>query len=262
MKITQLCSEERPRERIISQGVSSVSGAELLAVLLRTGTTEENVVELARRLLSDCDGSLTELSARSLENLAAFKGIGKTKAVTLAAAFELGRRMGQEGFRLQKKAISSARDIYELIGPRLKGLKREECWMAMLNQAQYVIREERVSYGDDISTVFDTRDIVKRALECKARKLILMHNHPSGNPVPGQADIRQTQKLREALAPFDIKLIDHIVVCDDCYYSFCDEQIYTARDKALKTPVPRPRDNGPSLHKALLSDPSSGSTGR
>lgn len=229
MKIAQMSSGERPREKMMRSGAKSLSDADLIAILLRTGTPSESVLDISRKLLADCEGYLTELSARSIENLASVKGIGQTKAITLCAAFELGRRMGEEKFRHRKKAIGQARDIYEIFGPALKGASREECWVAFLNRAQYLIGKERISQGDDISTIFNVGMIVRRSVERQARKIVIVHNHPSGNPVPGKADLTETQKLKEALGPFNIRLLDHVVICDDCFYSFCDERIYPAR---------------------------------
>ncbi len=229
MKIAQMSSGERPREKMMQSGAKSLSDADLIAILLRTGTPSESVLDISRKLLADCEGYLTELSARSIENLASVKGIGQTKAITLCAAFELGRRMGEEKFRHRKKAIGQARDIYEIFGPALKGASREECWVAFLNRAQYLIGKERISQGDDISTIFNVGMIVRRSVERQARKIVIVHNHPSGNPVPGKADLTETQKLKEALGPFNIRLLDHVVICDDCFYSFCDERIYPAR---------------------------------
>lgn len=228
MKIAQMSSEERPREKMMYFGAKGVSNADLIAVLLRTGTRKESAVEIAQKVLADCEGYLTELAIRSIENLSAVKGIGPTKAVTLCAAFELGRRMGEEKFRHRKKAVTDAREIYEIFGPVLKGAAREECWVAFLNRSQYLLGKEKITQGDDVSTIFDVGRIVKRCVERQARKLVVVHNHPTGNPMPGKADLTETQKLKEALAPFNIKLLDHVVICDDCYYSFCDECIYPA----------------------------------
>ena len=228
MKIAQMASEERPREKLIYFGAKGVTNADLIAVLLRTGTRKESAVDIAHKLLADCQGFLTELSTRSIEELSAINGIGTAKAVTLCAAIELGRRMGEEKFRHRRTAITSAREVYELFGPALKGLKREECWVAFLNRSQYLLGKEKISQGNDVSTIFDIGRIVKRCVDRQARKLVVVHNHPSGNPMPGKADIEETKKLKEAISAFDIKLIDHVVICDDCYYSFCDECIYPA----------------------------------
>lgn len=231
MKILEMCQEERPREKILRYGVIAASNAELLAVLLGCGTRNANVLEVSQSLLLLCDGCLTELASYSVEKMSEQKGIGRAKAITLAAAFELGRRMGEEKFKLRKQAVLCAKDVYEAYGKQLKGREKEECWVSFLNQAQYVIGKEQIGLGDCSCTVIDICNIVKRALERKARKLILVHNHPSGNPTPSRADIQQTQKLKEALAPFEIKLLDHLIISDDSYYSFCDECIYFANSQ-------------------------------
>ena len=226
MKISELCQEERPREKVLAYGPAHVSSAELLAILLRTGTKQESVLEIAQKVLADCAGSLTELSSRSTEQMAAVKGVGITKALTLTAAFELGRRMGEEKFRMKKEPVRGARDIYRMMGPKLKGVQREECWGIFLNSNQYVIATEQLTLGDDISTIIDSKGIVRRALDHQCRKFILVHNHPSGNPMPGKADISQTGQLKDALAPFNIKLLDHVIVSDDSFYSFVDDVMY------------------------------------
>lgn len=228
MKISELGSGERPRERMLAHGPGPLSAAELVAILLRTGTKQENVLDISRKLMASCGESLTELSSRSIESLSAVKGVGKAKALSLSAAFELGRRMGEERFRMEKKTIRGAGDVYRMLGSRMKGLSKEECWCIFLNPSHYVIAREKLSTGDDVSTVMDACGIVRRALEHRCRKLILVHNHPSGNPMPGASDIARTEDLRRALAPFRIKLLDHIIVSDDSFYSFCEETVYPA----------------------------------
>lgn len=218
---------------MLAHGPGHVTAAELLAVLLRTGTTEESVLDIARKLMVDCGESLTELSSRSIEQLSAVKGVGKAKALALSAAFEIGRRMGEERFRMEKKTIRGARDVYRLFGARMKGLTQEECWGVFLNPSHYVIAREKFSTGSDVSTVIDSCALVRRALEHRCRKLVLVHNHPSGNPLPGKADITETEDLRKALAPFHIKLLDHIIVCDDSFYSFSDETTYPAEAQSV-----------------------------
>ena len=242
MKIAEMWREERPREKILTHGVWVASNAELIAVLLGSGTRDCSVLELAQRLLNECEGQLTELSVQSIEKLSSIKGIGNTKAITLTAAFELGRRMGEEKFRLRKKSITGPKDIFQIFGNKLKGLEREECWICLLNQAQYVIAQEKVSLGGSSCTIIDICTILKRVLERKARSVILIHNHPSGNPMPSRADIEQTKKLKEALAPFEVKLLDHLIVSDDSYYSFCDECVYSATSQ-----------RAPLLNKVVLN---------
>ena len=155
------------------------------------------------------------------------KGIGPAKAATLAAAFELGRRYADERPAKARKSISSPRDVYRLMIPHMKTLDHEECWVLFLNRANYVLGKERVSVGGLESTVVDVKTILRRAIERKASGVILVHNHPSGSAMPGQADIRQTGILKKALQTCEIQLIDHVVIAEDSWYSFADEQLVT-----------------------------------
>ena len=228
MKIKELTAEERPRERLEKCGPSGLSSSELIAVLLRTGTKEENVLNLSQRLLSEAGGSLVELSRMPLQSLRSVKGMGGSKPLPLLAAFELGRRFLEEQMRLDKRPIVSARQIFDLMIPHMKGLTTEECWVILLNSANYVLSRTRMSAGGLNSTIIDCRQVVSAALSQRAASLILVHNHPSGNPRPGREDLRQTALLKEALVPFGITLTDHVVICDDCCYSFADDDVYKA----------------------------------
>lgn len=225
MKMKDMCMDDRPREKMIMNGAASLSNAELLAILLRTGTGRYNAVDTARLLLQSAGGKLRDLSAMSIDKICAVEGIGRTKAVTIAAALEIGRRSCSDDSSIEKLSITSPQMAYRKMLPQMKGLLHEECWILYLNRANYVIAKEKVSSGGLDSTTVDVKMIARRALEKLASGAILLHNHPSGNPTPGNADISLTQKLRKALEFFDISLIDHIVVCDDRYYSFADECI-------------------------------------
>lgn len=205
---------------MMEKGASSLSDGELLAILLRTGSREENVVDMARRLLQRSGGSLTSLYSRSREELQEIPGIGADKACSVLAAAELGRRFMLEYSMPEKRTVVSSRMVYDVMLPMLKGLDHEECWVMFLNKSWYMIGYERVTTGAGDSTSFDIRRIVKRALDCKAFALAIVHNHPSGNPRPSTPDIRITDNLRKALSGFGISLLDHVIVCDDCYYSF------------------------------------------
>ena len=229
MKIKELCEGERPREKMLSGGVQALSNGELLAVILRTGNPGKNVVELSQEILSEAQGSLVFLGGMSLEKLLAIDGIGKSKAATLAACFELGRRTFAEKAAFRKVPVTSPRMVFELMIPSLLGLDHEECWILFLNNAQYCTGRRRVSYGGMDSTVIDIKGITRLALEKRASYLILVHNHPSGSPLPSQEDIRQTAALKKALTPMGIGLMDHVIVCNDCYYSFSDEETGVAR---------------------------------
>lgn len=224
MRMKDLCKDDRPREKMIQKGAESLSNAELLAILLRTGTGSKNVVDLARELLESADKSLRELAGMSIEKLCEVNGVGQGKAVTVAAAFELGRRISYTD-SLERIYVSSPRVVFRIMAPNLKGLDHEECWVLFLNRANYILGKERMSVGGMDSTVIDVKTILRRALERKASGVILVHNHPSGNAMPGKADISQTASLKKALGICDIQLIDHVVVADGCWYSFADEQL-------------------------------------
>lgn len=226
MKIKDLCASERPREKMLSQGVSSLSNGELLAVLLRNGTRESSALELAQQLLSSCEGSLCTLFNMSDESMCRIPGIGSGKVCSIMAAFELGKRFLLEESGIVKKPIVSARMVYDMMAPRLKGLKHEECWALFLNDSNYVTGSYRLTSGGGRSTVIDIRQILKKALDKMASGLILLHNHPSGNPTPSKADIEQTDILHKACRSCGIDLTDHIIICDDCFFSFTDEEVF------------------------------------
>ena len=223
MVLKELNKEERPRERLAAKGAYALSNAELMAILLRTGGMGRDVVSVARELLG-LAGDLTTLSMMSIDKMTEIRGIGKDKATTVTAAFELGRRLAAEKSGTDSRPITNARQAFELLLPVMKGLDHEECWVIFLNRANRITSKDRMSSGGQASTVLDTGMIIRKALEKKASGLILAHNHPSGSPYPGQADIRQTQELRKASSTFGISLIDHIIICDSCFYSFADEQ--------------------------------------
>ncbi len=231
MKLKDLCADERPREKMLSKGPAALSHAELLAVLLRSGTGEENVLDLARSLLSAAEGRLSVLSSFPLESFCAFKGIGPAKALTLQAALELGKRTLVELSTPEKRAVRDARDVYSLLIPVLSGLDHEECWAVFLNASGYLLGKELLTSGTLDRTMIDSRQVARRALEKRARSVILVHNHPSGNPAPGESDIRQTDIVRHALSTFDILLLDHVIVAEDSYYSFSEEKITSAGKK-------------------------------
>lgn len=224
MKLKEINAEERPRERLLSKGAQALGNTELLAILLRTGNRGKNVLETSTDLLCAA-GSLTELASMSPDRLTNFSGIGKDKAATICAAFELGRRFSAEGSKYPRTVITHSRQIYEMMIPLLKGLDHEECWIIFLNRANYVLSKEKLSSGGLASTTFDTNSILRKAIEKKADGLILIHNHPSGNPQPSAADIKETTRMKKAADTFGISMLDHIVISDDSYYSFSDEMI-------------------------------------
>jgi len=254
MKIKEMSDIQRPRERLVSVGAEHLSDTELLAIIINSGTAQMSSLDLAAMLLSEASGSLAaardvvlEMSlssrkdqsgckARKNVDRRSIKGISTAKAVTLAAAFELGRRACSEVSLQGRTSVRSPSDIYAYMGPRLRGLEHEECWAIFLNRANYIVWEEKLSQGNVYSTTFDTRVVLKKTLEhLTARGLILVHNHPSGNPLPGEADVKCTEKLRDALETFDLKLYDHIIVSDDCYFSFDEGRVrFPSSDELLE----------------------------
>lgn len=229
MRLKELCLDDRPREKMLEKGPGALSNAELLAIMIRTGTGKMNVVDVARTLLSSAEGRLNAIADMPMERLCSVSGIGRSKAVTIAAAFELGRRCSMELAVPDKVAVSSPKVVFRMMLPFLRGLDHEECWVMFLNRANYVLGKERMSVGGLESTVVDVKAILRRALERKASGVILVHNHPSGSAMPGQADIRQTAVLKKALQTCEIQLVDHVVVAEDSWYSFADERLVTEK---------------------------------
>lgn len=225
MKMKDLCRDDRPRERLLDKGSEVLSNAELLAILLRTGTGKCNVVELARELLSHAEGRLNVLAGMSIDRLCEIKGIGPDKAATVAAAFELVRRCASESVLTDRRPVASPRTVFRMMYPLLRGLDHEECWVIFLNRANYILGKEKMTIGGMDSTVIDAKVIIRRTMDKKASGIILVHNHPSGNALPGQADITQTDMLRRALKTCDLHLVDHVIVADESWYSFADEQL-------------------------------------
>lgn len=225
MKLKDLCLDERPREKMLDRGADSLTNVELLAIILRTGTSRKNVLDLARELLKEADGKLWELARMSNERLCHVAGIGPGKAVSLTAAFELGKRLSQESFCSDKVPMSSPKAVYRLMAPLLRSLDHEECWALYLNNANYLISKDRMTTGGENSTVVDCKAILRRSLDRRASAVILVHNHPSGNPLPSKADVFQTDNLKKALSSCDISLLDHVILSPHGYYSFADEEL-------------------------------------
>ena len=225
MRIKDWCVSERPREKMMAHGARSLSNAELLAILIGSGTGGKNVMDVAQELLAQAEGRLVLLSAMPMERLQGQKGLGRVRAVTIQAALELGRRAFEEMALLDKHSITSPELVFRLMLPSLKNLDHEECWVLFLNRANFLIGKELISSGSLESTPLDSQKILRRGIEKQCRHIILVHNHPSGQPRPGEADIRQTDRLRKALALMGITLMDHIVVAEDAFYSFAEERV-------------------------------------
>lgn len=212
---------ERPREKIFNSGVTSLSNAELLAVLLRNGVRKENVIDMSRRILGECNNSFAVLKGMEPRQLMAFKGIGEEKAATLIAAFEMARRAGESSAGNQP-VFASSKDVFSLMRPIIGSLKHEECWALFLNRRHRLIHKEKISLGGVAATVVDPKIVLHKALSRLASAIVIVHNHPSGVALPGEADMAQTKKLAQAASACDISLLDHIIICSDDYYSFAD----------------------------------------
>ncbi len=222
MSINTWKTDEKPREKMYAAGAASLNDSELLAVILGSGTQKENAVELARTLLRAADNSLKGLSRLSFEDLCSIPGIGTAKACKIMAVFALATRTECET-ESPLPTISSAKDVVQILGPQMRNLKHEECWVLYLNRGNRLIAKERLSIGGVSSTVIDARIVIKKAVEKLASSIIIAHNHPSGNPRPGEMDRRQTRHLKEAAALLDIALLDHVIIAGNRFYSFSEE---------------------------------------
>jgi len=216
--------DDQPREKLRDKGKASLSDAELIAILIGSGSRYESAVALSQRMLSSVDYNLSELGKLSLKQLMGFKGIGEAKAITIAAAMELGRRRrGEEA--LEKQKISSSISVFELMQPIIGELPHEEFWIIYVNNSNKVIQKQLLSKGGITGTLVDVRLVLKSALEVGATGIILVHNHPSGTLKPSESDKQLTKKLKTASESLDIKVLDHLIVTEKAYYSFADENL-------------------------------------
>ncbi len=222
LTIAQWAEEDRPREKMMCKGAEALSDAELLAILIGSGNTEESAVELMRRVLSTCDNNLNELARWDVHRFSQFKGFGPAKSITLMAALELGKRRNLQDAR-ERKTVQCSRDIYQLFHPILGDQPQEEFWILLLNQACKVIDRIRISTGGIDGTYADIRTILREALIQRATQLILVHNHPSGNSRPSNEDKLLTQRILKGAQTMNISLTDHVIVCEDKFFSFADE---------------------------------------
>jgi DNA repair protein RadC len=214
--------ENRPREKLLIHGYSALSDADLIAILIGSGTVDINAVELAEQILLSVNGNLSELGRRSVKDLMKFKGIGEAKAITISAALEFGRRR-QFSDVVKHEEIRGADDIFQLMLPMMIDLPHEEFWILLLNQASHVIGKHRISSGGVSGIVVDAKMIFRPAIEALAGSLILIHNHPSGQLKPSTYDIELTNKLRLAGKTLDIRVVDHVIVARSGYFSFSDQ---------------------------------------
>jgi len=221
LKITDWAVEDRPREKLYSKGTSSLSDAELLAILIGSGTRNRSAVDLGRELLMRAGNNLNTLGKLSIAELRTIRGIGSARAVTIAAALELGRRRKLAEIP-ELPQIKCSRDVFDIISPYVADISHEEFWILFLNRSNKVITTMKLSQGGISGTVTDVRIILKKAIENLASGIIVCHNHPSGNLNPSESDSRITQKIKEAGALMDIQLLDHLIISDKDYYSFAD----------------------------------------
>ena len=224
MTIKNWSEADQPREKLIANGARFLSDAELIAIIIGSGTQDVSAVDLAKIVLSSVQNNLNEVGKLSLAQLTRFKGIGEAKAIKIMATMELGRRHKDSGTKHQPKITSSV-SVFELMQPLLGILKHEEFWVLYLNNSNKIISKIQLSKGGITATVVDTRLLLKKALEVGAVALILVHNHPSGGLEPSQSDRILTEKLKTAANTLDIKVLDHLIVTEKTYFSFADENM-------------------------------------
>lgn len=216
--------DDRPREKLLLKGRAALSDAELIAILIGSGNLEESAVDLSKRILAKANNNLNQLGKLTINQLTEFKGIGEAKAITIAAAMELGRRRrAEEAVKLNK--ITSSRDVFELMQPILGELPHEEFWILYLNNSNKITHKEQSSKGGITGTLVDVRLVLKKALEVGATGIILVHNHPSGTLNASEPDKMLTRKLKAGAESLDIKVLDHLIITEKAYFSFADENI-------------------------------------
>lgn len=222
LSINHWAVEDRPREKMMEKGAKVLSDAELLAILIGSGNREESAVTLMRRILLACDNNLNELAKWDVHKYSDYKGMGPAKSITIMAALELGKRRKLQTVK-ERICIVSSKDIYTLFQPLMCDLEQEEFWILLLNNAAKVIDKLRISVGGIDGTYADVRTILREALLQRATQIALIHNHPSGNCTPSQPDKTLTEHICRAAKTMNIRLIDHVIVCEDKFYSFADE---------------------------------------
>ena len=220
--IKSWAEDDRPREKLLIKGRASLSDAELIGILIGSGSKNRSAVDLAKTILSSIGNDLNELASLSIADLMKFHGIGEAKAISIVSALELGRRRKNVN-STKKPKIKSPGDVYDLMKADMLDLKREEFWVLLLNRANYVMKKILISSGGVSGTIVDPKLIFKTALENLASGIILVHNHPSGNLIPSQSDIQLTHKLAQSGQTMDLPILDHIIFGDAGFYSFKDE---------------------------------------
>ena len=222
LKINEWAEEDRPREKMASLGAEALTNAELLAILIGSGSTEESAVDLMKRLLADCNNNLNTLGKMSIRELCLYKGIGEAKAITILAACELGKRR-QMGSPEERPDLGTATYIYNHMHPIMQDLDVEEFWVLLLNQHYRLIKKVRISHGGITETSVDIRIIIREAVLANATILAVCHNHPSGNLTPSKPDEELTKSIKRACELMHIHFLDHVIVTDGQYYSFHEQ---------------------------------------
>ena len=222
LTLKDLAAEDRPREKMMLKGAKALTNAELLAILINTGNTEDSVVALTQKVLASCRNSLSELGKLSVRELCSFKGIGPAKAISILAACELGRRRKEEQ-PVGQRRICCSRDVYDYFYPFMADLPTEECHVLFVNQSARVLDSQKISSGGLTETSVDIRCVLREAVLRRATAMALCHNHPSGSLKPSAQDDRLTERLKEACRTVSITLVDHVIFTDNGYYSYADQ---------------------------------------
>lgn len=222
--IKNWADDDKPREKLLQKGSYALSDAELVAILIRSGSQDESAVELGKRILAMADNNLNSLGKFSINQLMRFKGVGEAKAITIVAALEIGRRRRKNGPQ-KLEVVSNSKTAYEILFPLIGELPHEEFWILYLNNSNRVIHKAQLSKGGITGTLVDARLVFKPALEMGAVGMILAHNHPSGTLKPSVPDKQITAKLQLGAEALDINILDHIIVAQDRYFSFSDQGI-------------------------------------
>ncbi|WP_106915915.1 RadC family protein [Chryseobacterium aurantiacum] len=222
MSIKFLAEDDRPREKFLQKGKGSLSDSELLAIIMGSGSREESVLELSRKILASVNNNWHQLSLLSVMDLMKFKGVGEAKAISIITALEIGKRKAGQGIP-EKSVIGNSHDAYSLLKNQLSDLRTEEFWAIFMNNSNKVIHISQLTHGGISQSIVDVRVLFKKALEHLSTGIIIAHNHPSGSLRPSKEDINITQKIEEAGNILNIQLLDHIIVTQDSYFSFSDE---------------------------------------
>lgn len=222
LSINQWAEEDRPREKLMRLGAEALSNAELLAILIGSGSPKETAVELMKRVLNGCNNNLNTLGKRTIHELCQYNGIGEAKAISILAACELGKRRQAEKAE-ERKSLGSASAIYEYMHPKMQDLDTEEAWILLMNQNYKLIKAERISHGGITETAVDVRIIIREALLHNATVVAFCHNHPSNNLRPSNDDNRLTQRIKSACDTMRLYFLDHLIITDGTYYSYHEE---------------------------------------